>query len=108
MNPFATYTGAGLMLAHNLVTTQVELDGYLVRRILGVLRGIAGRSLYRKPATSEARIGPTHIPSTHPRGKTGGIGDQVACAKLPGKPMANPTTNPKLDGGNRTWPEGCS
>ena len=40
----ATYTGAGRMVAHNMVTTQFELDGYRVVRTLGVVRGITVRS----------------------------------------------------------------
>jgi uncharacterized protein YbjQ (UPF0145 family) len=34
----------GLMVAHNMVTTQFELDGYKVVRTLGVVRGIVVRS----------------------------------------------------------------
>jgi len=34
----------GLMVAHNMVTTQFELDGYRVLRTLGVVRGIIVRS----------------------------------------------------------------
>ena len=34
----------GLMFAHNMVTTQFELDGYRVVRTLGVVRGIIVRS----------------------------------------------------------------
>src|SRR5438067_755805 len=34
----------GLMVAHNMVTTQFELDGYRVTRTLGVVRGITVRS----------------------------------------------------------------
>jgi uncharacterized protein YbjQ (UPF0145 family) len=34
----------GLMVAHNMVTTQFELDGYRVVRTLGVVRGIVVRS----------------------------------------------------------------
>ena len=30
------------MVAHNMVTTQFELDGYRVTRTLGVVRGITG------------------------------------------------------------------
>src|SRR5438874_10824223 len=44
MNPMATYTGAGRMVAHNMVTTQFELDGFRVLRTLGVVRGIVVRS----------------------------------------------------------------
>ena len=40
----ATYTGAGRMVAHNMVTTQFEIDGYRVVRTLGVVRGITVRS----------------------------------------------------------------
>ena len=32
------------MVAHNMVTTQFELDGYRVTRTLGVVRGITVRS----------------------------------------------------------------
>ena len=38
------YAGAGRMVAHNMVTTQFELDGYHVVRTLGVVRGITVRS----------------------------------------------------------------
>ena len=34
---------SGLMVAHNMVTTQFELDGYRVVRTLGVVRGIIVR-----------------------------------------------------------------
>ena len=34
----------GQMVAHNMVTTQFELDGYRVVRTLGVVRGITVRS----------------------------------------------------------------
>jgi len=34
----------GRMVAHNMVTTQFELDGYRVVRTLGVVRGIVVRS----------------------------------------------------------------
>jgi uncharacterized protein YbjQ (UPF0145 family) len=34
----------GQMVAHNMVTTQFELDGYRVVRTLGVVRGIIVRS----------------------------------------------------------------
>ena len=34
----------GPMVAHNMVTTQFELDGYKVVRTLGVVRGIVVRS----------------------------------------------------------------
>src|SRR5690349_25172681 len=36
--------GAGKMVAHNMVTTQFELDGFRVVRSLGVVRGIVVRS----------------------------------------------------------------
>jgi len=39
-----TYTGGGRMVAHNMVTTQFELDGFRVTRTLGVVRGIVVRS----------------------------------------------------------------
>jgi uncharacterized protein YbjQ (UPF0145 family) len=35
---------AGRMVAHNMVTTQFELDGFRVTRTLGVVRGIVVRS----------------------------------------------------------------
>jgi uncharacterized protein YbjQ (UPF0145 family) len=38
------YTGSGRMVAHNMVTTQFELDGFRVTRTLGVVRGIVVRS----------------------------------------------------------------
>ncbi len=40
----STYSGAGRTVAHNMVTTQFELDGYRVVRTLGVVRGITVRS----------------------------------------------------------------
>ena len=39
-----TYTAPGRMVAHNMVTTQFELDGFRVVRTLGVVRGIVVRS----------------------------------------------------------------
>ena len=39
-----SYTGGGRMVAHNMVTTQFELDGFRVTRSLGVVRGIVVRS----------------------------------------------------------------
>src|SRR5260370_2076152 len=45
MNSMATSYGAhGRMVAHNMVTTQFELDGFRVVRTLGVVRGIVVRS----------------------------------------------------------------
>ncbi len=38
------YVGSGRMVAHNMVTTQFELDGFRVTRTLGVVRGIVVRS----------------------------------------------------------------
>src|SRR5512140_265399 len=41
----ATYSApAGRMVAHNMVTTQFELDGFRVTRTLGVVRGVPVRS----------------------------------------------------------------
>jgi uncharacterized protein YbjQ (UPF0145 family) len=40
----ATTYSAGKMVAHNMVTTQFELDGFRVTRTLGVVRGIVVRS----------------------------------------------------------------
>lgn len=40
----ATYASTGRTVAHNMVTTQFELDGYRVIRTLGVVRGITVRS----------------------------------------------------------------
>ena len=40
----ATGYSAGRMVAHNMVTTQFELDGFRVTRTLGVVRGITVRS----------------------------------------------------------------
>ena len=40
----ATGYTAGRMVAHNMVTTQFELDGFRVTRTLGVVRGIVVRS----------------------------------------------------------------
>jgi uncharacterized protein YbjQ (UPF0145 family) len=40
----ATGYSAGRMVAHNMVTTQYELDGFRVTRTLGVVRGIVVRS----------------------------------------------------------------
>src|SRR5690242_21681332 len=39
-----TFAGTGRAVAHNMVTTQFELDGYKVVRALGVVRGITVRS----------------------------------------------------------------
>ena len=39
-----TFPASGRMVAHNLVTTQFELDGYRVVRTFGVVRGITVRS----------------------------------------------------------------
>ena len=38
------YPGSGRMVAHNMVTTQFDLDGFRVTRTLGVVRGIVVRS----------------------------------------------------------------
>src|SRR6184192_1223461 len=38
------YTTPGPMVAHTMVTTQFELDGFRVMRTLGVVRGIVVRS----------------------------------------------------------------
>src|SRR5215469_14936506 len=38
------YAGGGRMVAHTMVTTQFELDGFRVIRTLGVVRGIVVRS----------------------------------------------------------------
>jgi uncharacterized protein YbjQ (UPF0145 family) len=40
----ATGYSASRMVAHNMVTTQFELDGFRVTRTLGVVRGIVVRS----------------------------------------------------------------
>jgi uncharacterized protein YbjQ (UPF0145 family) len=40
----ATGYSAGRMVAHNMVTTQFELEGFRVTRSLGVVRGIVVRS----------------------------------------------------------------
>ncbi len=40
----SNYVGPGRMVAHNMVTTQFELDGFRVTRTLGVVRGIVVRS----------------------------------------------------------------
>ena len=40
----ATTSPSGRMVAHNMVTTQFEIDGYRVTRTLGVVRGIVVRS----------------------------------------------------------------
>src|SRR5271166_2946513 len=40
----ATGYTAGRMVAHNMVTTQFELDGFRVTRTFGVVRGIVVRS----------------------------------------------------------------
>lgn len=40
----ATGYSTGRMVAHNMVTTQYELDGFRVTRTLGVVRGIVVRS----------------------------------------------------------------
>ncbi len=39
-----SYTGGSRMVAHNMVTTQFEIDGFRVTRTLGVVRGIVVRS----------------------------------------------------------------
>jgi len=39
-----SYSVPGRMVAHNMVTTQFELDGFRVVRTLGVVRGIVVRS----------------------------------------------------------------
>src|SRR6202046_2547513 len=39
-----TYGSPGRTVAHNMVTTQFELDGFRVVRTLGVVRGIVVRS----------------------------------------------------------------
>lgn len=39
-----SYTGGARMVAHTMVTTQFELDGFRVTRTLGVVRGIVVRS----------------------------------------------------------------
>ena len=39
-----TFAGTGRAVAHNMVTTQFELDGFKVVRTLGVVRGIVVRS----------------------------------------------------------------
>jgi uncharacterized protein YbjQ (UPF0145 family) len=39
-----SYSAPGRTVAHNMVTTQFELDGYRVVRTLGVVRGIVVRS----------------------------------------------------------------
>lgn len=39
-----SYAAPGKMVAHNMVTTQFELDGFRVVRTLGVVRGIVVRS----------------------------------------------------------------
>ena len=40
----ATGNTVGRMVAHNMVTTQFEIDGFRVTRTLGVVRGIVVRS----------------------------------------------------------------
>jgi len=44
LTAMATGYSAGRMVAHNMVTTQFELDGFHVTRPLGVVRGIVVRS----------------------------------------------------------------
>jgi uncharacterized protein YbjQ (UPF0145 family) len=39
-----SYSAPGRMVAHSMVTTQFELDGFRVTRTLGVVRGIVVRS----------------------------------------------------------------
>ena len=39
-----SYNTPGRTVAHNMVTTQFELDGFRVVRTLGVVRGIVVRS----------------------------------------------------------------
>jgi uncharacterized protein YbjQ (UPF0145 family) len=43
-NMAMSQAGRGPMVAHNMVTTQFELDGFKVVRTLGVVRGIIVRS----------------------------------------------------------------
>ena len=38
------YSAPGRMVAHNMVTTQFQIDGFRVLRTLGVVRGIVVRS----------------------------------------------------------------
>src|SRR5712692_239833 len=92
-----------------------DLDGRDARRYIvlgGCEEGAAGRvrdpsphkllwlmcvhSLYKKPATTAAKIEPIHRSSIHPSGNRRGIGDQAACPKLPGTPAQNPTIIPIL------------
>jgi uncharacterized protein YbjQ (UPF0145 family) len=40
----SNYSAGASIVAHNMVTTQFELDGYRVVRTLGVVRGITVRS----------------------------------------------------------------
>jgi uncharacterized protein YbjQ (UPF0145 family) len=44
MGNYAVTAATGRMVAHNMVTTQFELDGFRVVRTLGVVRGITVRS----------------------------------------------------------------
>jgi uncharacterized protein YbjQ (UPF0145 family) len=44
MGNYTTSVTTGRMVAHNMVTTQFELDGFRVVRTLGVVRGITVRS----------------------------------------------------------------
>ena len=44
MGNYAVTATGGRMVAHNMVTTQFELDGFRVVRTLGVVRGITVRS----------------------------------------------------------------
>jgi uncharacterized protein YbjQ (UPF0145 family) len=44
MANYAATTTTGRMVAHQMVTTQFELDGFRVVRTLGVVRGITVRS----------------------------------------------------------------
>jgi len=70
MNSMATSYGShGRMVAHNMVTTQFELDGFRVVRTLGVVRGIVVRFAFdfrhdwRQPANHSRW---QHNPSNQP------------------------------------------
>jgi len=73
-----------------------EIPGFSDRPLRRSERSRPPYSLYKKPATTAARIAPTHISSIHPSGNMRGAADQVACAKLPGMPAQNPTIIPIL------------
>ena len=58
-----SYSAPGRMVAHNMVTTQFELDGFHVVRTLGVVRGIVvrSRSIFGTIGAPRCQIGRAHV-----------------------------------------------